>query len=69
MGTGITAGAAAIHGGELTVCEISSGVLKAAAYFSEENRNVLNNPGVRIVNADGRNFLLGSQERYDIIIQ
>ena len=68
MGAGITAGAVAVHGVELTTCEISSGVLKAAAYFSDENRNVLNNPEVRIINADGRNFLLVSQKRYDVII-
>jgi spermidine synthase len=44
LGTGITAGAAAMHNVKLTACEISPGVLKAMTYFSQENNDVSNNP-------------------------
>jgi spermidine synthase len=47
--------------------ELSPGALEAARYFSETNRNVLADPRVRVIVSDGRNFLLASRDRYDVI--
>jgi spermidine synthase len=47
--------------------ELSPGVIDAAPYFARSNRKVLSDPRVELTIADGRNFLLTSQERYDII--
>lgn len=50
-----------------TCVELSPGVRQAASYFSETNRDVLNDPRVTLVINDGRNFLLADDEKYDVI--
>ncbi len=68
LGGGATAGGAARHPGvSLQVVELSDSVRKAAAYFSEVNYDVLNLPNVRMRVDDGRNFLLFSREKFDVI--
>jgi spermidine synthase len=47
--------------------ELSPGVLHAAPYFEETNRKVLEDPRVELTIEDGRNYLLTSPERFDII--
>src|SRR5262249_10957104 len=47
--------------------ELSPGVIDAAPFFRSTNRDVLGDPRVRLTIEDGRNFLLASHERYDII--
>jgi len=47
--------------------ELSPGVVDAAEYFETTNRKVLDDPRVKMTIADGRNFLLLSREKYDII--
>jgi hypothetical protein len=47
--------------------ELSPGVIDAAPYFTKTNRDVLSDPRVELTIHDGRNFLLTSRERYDII--
>jgi spermidine synthase len=46
--------------------ELSPHVLKAAQYFWTNNR-VLENPKVRMIIDDGRNFVMASRETYDVI--
>jgi spermidine synthase len=48
--------------------ELSPGVIEAAPYFSATNRDVLGDPRVRLSIQDGRNFLLTSRSRYDVIL-
>jgi spermidine synthase len=48
--------------------ELSPGVIEAADYFAETNRNVLADPRVHLTIQDGRNFLLTSRDRYDVIL-
>lgn len=68
FGTGNTLGAASRHELEQLDCaELSSEVVKASHYFSETNHDVVRNPAVNIVIEDGRNYLLGTDERYDVI--
>ena len=70
FGTGNTLGAASLHPLErVDGVELSSEVVKASSFFRESNHNVARNPGVRIIVEDGRNYLLGSQVRYDVITE
>jgi spermidine synthase len=69
MGSGVTAGAVALHPlKRIDLIEIEPAVVEAAAFFSKENRDVLKNPRVRLTVADARNFLLASEGEFDVII-
>lgn len=69
LGGGVTAGAVARHPVErLDVLEIEPAVMEASKYFAGEHGNVLGDPRVRTVIADGRTFLLTTSDRYDVII-
>ena len=69
FGTGQTTGAAALHPRVKSVdsVELSSSVLNAGKMFAEQNYNVLNNSKVNFVVQDGRNHLLTTRKRYDVI--
>jgi spermidine synthase len=69
LGTGMTVGAVSIHPGleELTLAEIEPGVVGAARTFGKYNNYVLDNPKLRIVFNDGRNFLMTTKEKFDVI--
>lgn len=68
FGVGNTLAAAALHPEveRLDCVELSPHVRQTAPYFWT-NDNVLENPKVRLVIDDGRNFLLRTTERYDVI--
>ena len=69
LGSGVTAGAAVQHPlRRLDIVEIEPAVVEATRFFALEHGNVLQDPRVRTVIADGRNFLLTTAERYDVII-
>jgi spermidine synthase len=69
MGSGVTAGAVAHHPvRRIDLVEIEPAVIEASRFFASVNGDVLKNPRVRVVIADGRNFLLTTSERYDVII-
>ncbi len=67
LGGGATSGAVAQHVRELTIVELSAGVVEAARLFAPVNRGVVDDPRVRLVVADGRNYLLLVDEQYDLI--
>jgi spermidine synthase len=68
LGSGITAGSVVRHPIErLDIIEIEPVVVEASGFFAQENGNVLRDPRVRLTIADGRNFLLTTPERYDVI--
>jgi spermidine synthase len=68
LGGGATAGAvAAIAQGTVDVVELSPSVIRAARLFSHINGDILSRPDVRIRRDDGRNFLLLTPARYDVI--
>jgi spermidine synthase len=68
LGGGATAGAASLHSGvALTVVELSPSVVRAASFFEHINHGLLSNPRVRVVTDDGRNHLLLTSHRYDVI--
>jgi predicted membrane-bound spermidine synthase len=68
FGVGNTLAAAALHPEveRLDCVELSPHVRQTAAYFWTNDR-VLENPKVRLIVDDGRNFLLRTRERYDVI--
>ncbi|MBI2526134.1 MAG: fused MFS/spermidine synthase [Candidatus Rokubacteria bacterium] len=69
LGSGITAGAVARHPVErVDVVEIEPGVVEASRFFAHLHGDVLKDPRLRTAVADGRNFLLTTRERYDVII-
>ncbi len=51
----------------LEVAELSPGMIAAAPHFSGLNRDVLRDPVVRVAVEDGRNHVLRSRERYDVV--
>jgi len=68
FGVGNTLAAAALHPEveRLDCVELSPHVRQTAPYFWTNDR-VLENPKVHLIVDDGRNFLLRSRERYDVI--
>lgn len=69
LGSGVTAGAVAQYPlNEIDCAEIEPAIIEAARYFNKYNHNVLDDPRLNLIIADGRNHLLGTRKRYDIII-
>ncbi|MCY4024772.1 MAG: fused MFS/spermidine synthase [Acidobacteria bacterium] len=70
LGTGITAGTALRHPVErLVVCEIAPDVIAAAAaYFDGPSGGLFSDPRASVRACDARNHLLGTTERYDVIL-
>lgn len=69
LGTGSTAGwLAAVPSMErVDVVELEPAVVRVAELLAPINRNALGNPKVRLTVGDGRELLLTSPERYDVI--
>lgn len=69
LGTGMTLGATSLHPEveEIVLAEIEPGVLEAARAFGPYNNYVLEQPKLRIVFNDGRNFLATTKKKFDVI--
>ena len=69
MGSGMTAGATAVHPGveRVTLAEIEPQVQGVARTFEAYNHHVLDNPKVKVVLNDGRNFLMTTHSKFDVI--
>ncbi|UCE02834.1 MAG: fused MFS/spermidine synthase [Candidatus Latescibacterota bacterium] len=69
LGAGLTLGGVTAHPGieQVTLVEIEPAVVGAARVFEDLNGAALDDPRVRIVVQDGRNHLLTTRERYDVI--
>ena len=68
LGGGATAGAVATHPGlDVTIAELHAGVIEGARLFSHVNYSIHERPNVRLIVADGRNHLLVTRQRYDLI--
>ena len=53
---------------EYTICEICPDVFEAGRYFKDINRAVYENPRLRKVIMDGKNFVKLTDEKFDIIM-
>jgi spermidine synthase len=68
FGNGIASGAMSRHGvSRIHAVELVAEQVEAARLYSQENRGVLDYPGLEITIEDGRNYLLRTNERFDII--
>jgi spermidine synthase len=68
FGTGATAGAGILYPeARVDAVDINRNVFGFASHFSTVNHNVARHPRARLVVDDGRNFLLATDERYDVI--
>ena len=69
MGTGSTAGSAALHPeSHVRVLEIEAQMVEGARFFHEHNHQVHERENVEILVADGRMHLLRAREHYDVVI-
>lgn len=70
LGTGITAGAALRHPVDrLTAVELVPEVVEAARlHFAPYSNGLFTDPRARVAVGDARSFLLGTDQRYDVII-
>lgn len=69
MGAGMTAGAVARHPVEtIWIVDLVESLAEAAPYFSGQNHDILKDERTRFVVGDGRNFLLTTSERFDVIV-
>ena len=69
LGSGITLGAVGQHPVKNIECvEIVPGVVDAAGFFERENHDILKDPRLRLTIWDGRNYLLMTKNKYDLII-
>ena len=69
LASGITAGAVAQHPLEaIDVAELEPAMRDAARFFEKENRNVLADPRVRVLEGDGRQILAAAARPYDLIV-
>jgi spermidine synthase len=68
-GSGMTLGATSAHPGveEIVLAEIEPKVIGVARSFSKYNHSVIDHPKLRIVINDGRNYLLTTKEKFDVI--
>ncbi len=68
-GSGMTLGAISVHPSveEIVLAEIEPKVLGVARTFSGYNHDVLANPKLRIVFNDGRNYLMTTKRKFDVI--
>jgi spermidine synthase len=68
LGSGMTAHAvAAFPLREIEVLEIEPTMAKVTEFFKDKNGNVLEDPRVRLIPTDGRNYIVASPKLYDII--
>lgn len=70
FGGGIAAGATAClpEVKSLTIVDMEKSVVEAAKLLKEENNNLLENPTAKVVIDDGRNYLLMSRRKWQVVV-
>lgn len=69
VGTGISMSAGLDHSLDALVgVEILPGVLDTLPYFSEQNRDLLKDPRVKVAVGDGRVYLRTTEQRFDVVV-
>ena len=69
LGTGMTLGATSVHPSveRMILAEIEPKVVGVAKTFEDYNHHVLDDPKLTIVFNDGRNFLMTTRKKFDVI--
>lgn len=68
FGTGGTSYSMLLHGGQVSALEIEQKVVDANYLFHELNFNCITDPRLRVVLDDARNYLLATDEKFDVIV-
>ncbi|HUT78432.1 MAG TPA: hypothetical protein VM285_12130, partial [Polyangia bacterium] len=69
LGAGLSAGAALVHPlQQLDVVELSPSIPAAARLFATENNGALDDPRLKLHIGDGRRFLSGGSDTYDVVL-
>jgi len=69
LGTGMTLGSTSLHPGveEIVLAELEPAVIPAAREFAGFNHSVLDDPRLRVIHEDGRNYLRTTRKTFDVI--
>ncbi len=67
LGGGATPGAVAAYGVDVDVVELSQAVVDGSDFFKHINYDLLKRPNVHLKVDDGRNFLMMTKKKYDVI--
>jgi spermidine synthase len=68
LGGGATAGAVSIHDGvDVDVVELAGAVIRGARFFEKINYGLVTRPNVHVRVDDGRNHLLLTRRKYDVV--
>ena len=68
IGGGATAGAVSVHDGvDVDIVELAGAVVRGAKFFEAINYGVLSRPNVHLSVDDGRNHLMLTRRRYDVV--
>jgi spermidine synthase len=67
LGGGATPGAVAAFGVDVDVVELSQAVVDGSSFFTHINYDLLKRPNVHLKVDDGRNFLMMTKKKYDVI--
>jgi spermidine synthase len=68
LGGGATAGIMSQHAGtRVDIVELSESVVNSASWFSRVNYDLLRRPNVRVRVDDGRDYLMLTSSRYDVV--
>ena len=68
LGGGATGGAVSIHDGvEVDIVELNAPVVRGARLFESINYGVLSRPNVHLRVDDGRNYMMLTRRRYDVV--
>ncbi len=69
VGSGVTAGTAALHPGtRVTALELSDGVLQAVPFFAHVNHGLLDRTNAHVVRADAREWIERTNQLFDVVI-
>lgn len=69
LGAGMTFSALTRHGRRADVIEISPEVVGGTRQFAQHNRSVLDQPNANVIFDDGRNYLMTTSKKYDVITE
>jgi spermidine synthase len=69
LGSGMTLGATSVHPSvrKIILAELEPAMIGVAKTFTKYNHRVLEDPRLRVLFNDGRNFLLTTREKFDVI--
>jgi spermidine synthase len=68
LGGGATAGAVSVHDNvKVDVVELAGAVVRGARFFDPINHGLLDRPNVSLRVDDGRNFLMMTRRKYDVV--